>query len=223
MIKKDYLAHDEVYKRLRENGCFGWDTEEGCKEFINQLNSFVGTDLLNYGKILELGCGNGSIISQIKSLQNECTGIDISPTAIEWAKDKYGHRGIDFQTGDAVLLTGYPANHYDVLLDGHCYHCIIGEDRQKFIESAGRVLKRGGHLIIMTMCGEVTSETNLKYFHHDTRCFLKSDGVATRYIALEEELRNEIKHSCFELIKEQILVRKEEDDQDLYCALLRKK
>ena len=40
------------------------------------------------GKLLELGCGEGHHCRAFQKLGFSVTGIDISPTAIAWAKEK---------------------------------------------------------------------------------------------------------------------------------------
>jgi ubiquinone/menaquinone biosynthesis C-methylase UbiE len=69
--------------------------------------------------------------------------MDISPTAIQWAIEKAGQRGLvaRFQEGDVRDLSRYASDTFEVVLDGHCFHCIIGDDRAHFMSEAFRVLK----------------------------------------------------------------------------------
>ncbi|MGR5275010.1 class I SAM-dependent methyltransferase, partial [Vibrio alginolyticus] len=47
------------------------------------------------GKLLELGCGEGHHCRAFQKLGFEVAGIDISPTAIEWAKEKARATGVE--------------------------------------------------------------------------------------------------------------------------------
>ena len=49
-----------------------------------------------------------------------------------------------FQTGNVLNLTWHASNSFDIVLDGHCFHCIIGPDRAQFLREAFRVLKPAG-------------------------------------------------------------------------------
>ena len=69
--------------------------------------------------------------------------MDIAPFAIEWAREKALARGVaaTFVVADlARELERVPAE-ADVVLDGHCLHCIIGEDRRVFLRNARRCLR----------------------------------------------------------------------------------
>jgi SAM-dependent methyltransferase len=52
----------------------------------------------NGGRILDIGCGKGAFTSRIKGMLDQCsvTGIDIAPTAIRHARNRYGSIGINF-------------------------------------------------------------------------------------------------------------------------------
>lgn len=54
------------------------------------------------GKILDIGCGKGAFTARIK--QNNPSAyilaVDVAPTAIRKAREKYGHLNIDFEVLD---------------------------------------------------------------------------------------------------------------------------
>lgn len=54
------------------------------------------------GSVLDIGCGKGAFTARIKKTLPSCsvTGVDISPTAIRYAKKTYGPQGIKFDTPD---------------------------------------------------------------------------------------------------------------------------
>ncbi len=223
MIKTDYFSHEFAYQKLKKSNSFGWDTEESSNDFIQIIENFLDNKaLLTKGKILELGCGNGKVIKYFAHKGAEGFGIDVSPTAIEWANEDKEDLDINFQVGDVTRLTNYQDNVFDLLIDAHCYHCIIGEDRVHFINSAYRVLKNNGFLLIASMCGDVTFSHPNSTFDPILKCLINPGGVANRYIGLKEDLLQEIENSPFTLIKWQIVERIEPDEQDMFYALLMK-
>ena len=99
MTKTNYLGiHENHYRYSKENNKPGWNDSETIKnilEFI--LNTFEKYDLDKSIKILELGCGDGELALSLAELGYNVSGVDISPTAIEWAKEK-GKTGLFFRS-----------------------------------------------------------------------------------------------------------------------------
>ncbi|HEX7701155.1 MAG TPA: class I SAM-dependent methyltransferase, partial [Kofleriaceae bacterium] len=105
----------------------------------------------------------------------DVTGIDISPTAIAWATER-AIPGTRFVVGDVVAeIPGA----YDFVIDGHCLHCIIGDDRSRMLANVRGALVPGGSLFVATMCGEITLPKLRACFDPITRCQVV-DGVAYR-------------------------------------------
>ena len=124
-------------------------------------------------------------------------GIDIAPTAIAWAKDKAQAQALnpDFRIGN-VLDLPYPDDFFDLVVDGHCFHCIIGKDRERFLSQALRVTRPGGLFLVMTMCGD-PHEKMVRggwWFDPVSRCIVR-DGLAGRYLGLPEDILKEISSS----------------------------
>ncbi|MBN2789198.1 MAG: methyltransferase domain-containing protein, partial [Candidatus Delongbacteria bacterium] len=135
----------------------------------------------------------------------EVYGIDISPTAIDWAKEKAADLNLKayFRLDSVLDLSEFPDDHFDFILDGHCLHCIIGDDRKKFLTEALRVLKPNGFFFSETMCGEPKEPSVLEIFDLKTRCMIR-DGIAGRYIGLAENIIEEFKKAGFDLISTEV-------------------
>ena len=98
----------------------------------------------NGGRVLDIGCGNGSLITAIRQRGKiEAYGIDISPKMIEECRNRY--EGIRFE-----ISTGEKINFADDYFDAVTICCVLHHlhNPQKFFEEAHRVLKRGGILIV---------------------------------------------------------------------------
>jgi 2-polyprenyl-3-methyl-5-hydroxy-6-metoxy-1,4-benzoquinol methylase len=225
-MKTNYLGHDYTYQKIKKmsrdpNGSkerVGWNTIQNTQENIAvfkerlQRENFLS---LSKCKALELGCGTGDITLWLSQEDFDAFGIDISPTAIEWAKEKAEERKIsaNFTVGNVLELEEYDDSFFDLVVDGYCLHCIIGNDRRRFLESAYRVLKPGGIFIVNTMCGEITTKRLSEGFDPKTRCQLH-DGIAYRYIGVAEDIVNEIRIAGFSLLQWEVKGAKDDDDQD---------
>ena len=148
------------------------------------------------GRLLELGCGEGSLTLSLACKGYQAYGIDIAPTAVAWAQEKAQKQGlaIDFRAGDITDLP-YPDDFFDVVVDGHCLHCIIGEDRGRCLSQVFRITRPGGLFLVNTMCDE--PQENLRDgYDPETRCIVR-EGVAVRYFGRSEDILREISSSGF--------------------------
>ncbi|HPM02458.1 MAG: class I SAM-dependent methyltransferase [Candidatus Cloacimonetes bacterium] len=213
-MKTNYHSHDTVYKRLKEKGQNSWSLEEDLRDYLQNLKQILDqyhfTDSLN-GKILELGCGAGNILLSVKNDVNDCFGVDISETAIEMAKFNDKKNLCHFFVGDVLSLEDFSDEFFDLVIDGNCFHCIIGEDRASFLNTASRVLKKDGLFYISTMCGDPPSEIQ-HHYDEKTRCSLLTDGTAVRYFGYPDDIINEIKNSGFHIIGESLQTQEYQQD-----------
>ena len=206
MIKTDYLSHDGVYRRLRSEGKVGWsETEDAYVEQKSRIQEMLGNLCLPSGsEVLELGCGAGNITVWLAHFGYKVTGTDISPTAIDWARSRAVEEKADaeFYVADVLDLKEIEDNHFDLVVDGHCFHCIIGQDRIRFLSEAYRVLKPSGYFFIDTMCGPVKAGVFEKYDEH-SRCIFYRD-IAVRYMGLPDEIRDEVTSAGFRIIRHRV-------------------
>ena len=75
---------------------------------IRQLQRKIDLAILqdyNFDKIMDIGCGKGSLTHLLKKKNNYVLGIDISQTAIKFAKERYPD--IDFICTDVNKIENY--------------------------------------------------------------------------------------------------------------------
>lgn len=95
-------------------------------------------------KVLDVGCGNGSLINAIKQKGNiKVYGIDISPEMIKECRGRY--KNIEFQISRAEE-TPFVDSHFDIVIICCVLHHL--HDPKKFFQEAHRILKTNGTLII---------------------------------------------------------------------------
>lgn len=210
-MKTDYPRHDVVYQRLRTEGKIGWDGTQAAYEATErQLRAMIDSGQIPArGRLLEMGCGAGNASLWLEQQGYEVTGVDIAPTAIDWAKAKARDTGAaaQFCLGNVLAMTFLDEEQFDLVLDGHCLHCIIGTDRPRFLSEAFRVLKPRGRLLLDTMCGPVIG-TRIAGHDHATKCTLL-DGIATRYFGLQGEIERETTDAGFTLVSSTKILQEE--------------
>lgn len=98
-----------------------------------------------HGKILDVGCGEGTLLESFNSKINELYGMDISTIALNKvssvAKDN-----ITFLTGDISKKDSLPSIKFDVLICSEVLEHI--ENDAIAIENLNELLNPSGHLII---------------------------------------------------------------------------
>jgi ubiquinone/menaquinone biosynthesis C-methylase UbiE len=221
----DYAAHEQAYQRYRAEGRAGWDTAAGTARTLQEWEHVLASEHVpTAGTALELGCGAGDLSLWLAQRGWHVHGVDISATAIDWAREKAQAQGlsVSFRVGDVLDLHAYADATFDLVLDGHCLHCIIGEDRRAFLRSARRVLRPSGCLIVKTMCGEPAVGWPREHFDPATRCVVREDGLVVRYLGLASDVVQEVREAGLQVLNWQIVPARDAQDQDtvlVYAAV----
>ena len=109
--------------------------------------------------VLDVGCGTGTLAIVARQRVGETgrvSGIDPSPQMIARASRKAVLRGlaIDFQVGVIEQLS-FPDQSFDVVLSTFMMHHLPDDLKRRGLREIARVLKPGGHLLVLDMKGPV--------------------------------------------------------------------
>ena len=109
-----------------------------------------------YFRVLDLGCGTGSLAVLVKTLYPavEVVGVDPDPKALDLAgrKAKAVGLSIKFDRGFGDAL-GYPDASFDRVLSSMMFHHIPEEEKPRMLREIRRVLKPGGRLELLDFDG----------------------------------------------------------------------
>ena len=93
-------------------------------------------------KVVDLGCGNGSLTDRLQSLGYQVMGIDASPAMLEIARKEYPN--ISFQQADALSFQlDTPA---DAIFSNAVFHWIDADKQETLLRNVSRNLRPGGAL-----------------------------------------------------------------------------
>lgn len=213
-----------IYQQKKLHSENGWQTKKRDIEIINWVKRLLNLVNIPSGKLLELGCGAGNISVALLELGYELTGIDISSTAIEWAKQKFKQQNYfgDFQVGNATDLSQFEANSFDIILDSLCFHSLIQTDRKKALLAINRILKNEGFFLLMTMCGVPRNKTLKQHFDPISN-YLFFDNVPECYLGPPKDLLKELTENQFTIVHHYTEIGNTvTGDQDMFFAICQK-
>lgn len=150
-----YYDHERGYRAIVESGGTGWDdcptmAVKSTDSYV-ALEAFLGSELAMPGDAIDLGCGGGQTSMMLAARGYRVTGVDYSATAITLARRNAPK--LAFQKGDCTALEVASAS-FDLAVDNHVLHCLIGGDRMQFLHEAARVLRPNGLVFSDTMSRE---------------------------------------------------------------------
>jgi ubiquinone/menaquinone biosynthesis C-methylase UbiE len=142
---------DENLKKQQELYDRGWRTElqAGKEERGNlrtNLEFLAQIDLLRTeDRILEIGCGIGTVVHELSKKGHDIIGIDISSEAIEYGRNKYGDIRLEVHAAETLP---YEDESFEVVLSFDLFEHIAEID--KHISEVRRVLRPGGYYLFQT-------------------------------------------------------------------------
>jgi 2-polyprenyl-3-methyl-5-hydroxy-6-metoxy-1,4-benzoquinol methylase len=98
---------------------------------------------LQDGKLLEVGCGSGSLLAEMAELGWQVEGLDVDPSAVTTAKMK----GLHVKLG-TLEESNYPDSYFDAICMSHVIEHV--HDPVRLLRECHRVLKPGGRLSMVT-------------------------------------------------------------------------
>lgn len=154
-MNKYFENHEKQYQQLQEQNAEGWwgasERFAAWRETLELLKK--NPEFPPSGDLLELGSGAGNVAHMFAAEGYKVSGVEISPTGVEWAKEKYPY--LDFKVGDVTELSScYGAESFDIVVDGNCVHCISEQDREKLWRGVQHVLKPGGVFFVSSNTAE---------------------------------------------------------------------
>ncbi len=109
-------------------------------------------DILPGMRVLDLGCGTGSLAILIKRghVMAQVFGLDADPQVLDIARAKAGQAGakITLEQGMAHQLP-YPEAFFDRVLSSLVFHHLTSDQKQQALNEVYRVLTPGGKLALL--------------------------------------------------------------------------
>jgi 2-polyprenyl-3-methyl-5-hydroxy-6-metoxy-1,4-benzoquinol methylase len=167
-IDKDGLH--AIKKSIRENYHTGWRSESNYSKnmYERDLSAHLygrlesdrrtivpwldNASTLYCKRILEIGCGTGSLTVALTEQGAKVTGIDIDEGALSVANDRLKTYGLEVEFGvlNAVEISNtFGANAFDVIIFSACLEHMTIAERLTSLRNAWKMLPTGGLLVVM--------------------------------------------------------------------------
>lgn len=178
---------EDIYKKAPLE-VIPWNIEEPPEALVKLVESGE----VKPCKAVDLGCGAGNYAIYLATRGFDMTGIDISPAAIEIARENARKKGVSctFIVADLVGELNVK-DAFDFAYDWEVLHHIYPEDRIKYVENVRRLLNPGGKYL--SVC-----------FNENDPCFggvgkyRKTRLGTVLYFSSLEEIRS-LFEPCFEI------------------------
>ncbi len=98
-----------------------------------------------HGDVLDVGCGEAAISLHLAERGHTTVGLDLSPTAIDLARQEAAKRGLTnatFEVADISAFTGYDGR-FGTIVDSTLFHSIPVEAREGYQQSIVRAAAPG--------------------------------------------------------------------------------
>lgn len=188
------------------------------------LVSYFDRNMIQKGKVLELGCGPGRNALYLAKTGCEVDAVDLSEEGIKWAEERAAKQNISVHFICKSIFDLQVDNQYDFVYDSGCLHHIPPHRRIHYVELVKQALKPNGYFgLTCFAAGELDEKNGSEISDWDVyRGWSLQGGVAYS----EEKLRDVFQD--FEVIE----MRKMKEIQQpndvfgepfLWTALFRKK
>lgn len=98
---------------------------------------------------LKVGAGMGDDAEALAELGFEVVAFDISPSAVEMAKDRFPETAVSYRVGDVLALPDEWLGAFDFVLEGYTLQVLPPELRPSAAKAIGGKLAPGGTLLVI--------------------------------------------------------------------------
>lgn len=179
-------VHERIYRELKSSGNQGWggtSYESRMSGWEEQLEKLFNKINLNVKRVLEFGSGAGDISLRVAQRGFEVTGVEISPTAVEWANQKSKDMNIvaEFVCNSVADRSMLDGRKYDLIIDGNCLHCLFDKDREAFYDNLRRLIDKNGHVFISSAIAHNEGD-KIPRISSIERCFVTRKSIVEELV-----------------------------------------
>jgi len=215
---------DAIYRGRFRTGLRDWSAPDTVSEVMDHFDLLLKHADVSGTRLLELGCGTGTLSFPLASRGFQVTAIDISRVAIAEARRRARRAGerVSFRVHDIRQPLGALAGQYSVAVDSLVLHYITAvADRLAALRFAESAVRPDGVVVIITTCGAPRWIPPGSWFDPRTRLLMTGD-VADCYYGEPSALVGQFRAAGLRVDYSAVAPGNDQTmEQDLYLAVLR--
>jgi len=142
------------------------ESDQKIMEMIRQVAELQGRD------VLEVGCGDGRLTACLSKLSRLLIAIDPDVSSLRKARQKLPH--VDLRIGSGELLD-LPDDAFDLVIFSRSLH--HHQNGRAALAEAARVLKAGGHALVIEPVADGELEQVLMIFDDETQALQRAQAA----------------------------------------------
>lgn len=144
LLREPTQFWDSFYKEHKDK-----DIPFFCDRVDEHLKKYVENKMIERGRVLEIGCGNGRNAIYLAKQGFSVTAVDLSEEAIRWAIQQATLQNVDIEFYcDNIFNLKLPNESFDFIYDSGCFHHLAPHRRITYIQFLHQHLKRDGYFSI---------------------------------------------------------------------------
>ncbi|MCW1887189.1 TPMT family class I SAM-dependent methyltransferase [Luteolibacter flavescens] len=112
-----------------------------------EAGATTATELHRARRVLVPGCGSGHDVRLLSRHGIPATGLDLSPAAVERARQEPPAGGEDYVCGDLFSADWRAGREFDAVWEHTCFCAIDPSMRPAYVRAMAEILPPGGHLV----------------------------------------------------------------------------
>jgi SAM-dependent methyltransferase len=135
------MADLQHWEERYRSGDIPWDTGRPSSELLR----VVAMEAIRPCRAIELGCGTGANVVWLASHGFDVSGMDLSPLAIEHARQRAAQAGVEVRllTADVLNPPDEIGGPYDFVFDRGCYHVVRRESASRYVATLLQITRPG--------------------------------------------------------------------------------
>ena len=100
-------------------------------------------------RTLVIGCGLGDDAEELARRGFEVTAFDLSPTAVQWCRDRYPESTVDYQVADMLKPPAEWADGFDFVVEIYTVQSLPLSMREEAAQSVSNLVAHNGRLLVI--------------------------------------------------------------------------
>lgn len=116
---------------------------------IDWLNADAPGLLRPGARAAVVGCGLGDDVAELCARGHDAVGLDIAPTAVRWARERFGAIAGAFLVADAINPPSRLRHRFDLVTEVATLQSVPPELRQSLLCGVSQLVGRCGHVLVV--------------------------------------------------------------------------